>query len=132
MSRKALMVCYYFPPILSTGVTRSRSFAELLPTFGWTPVVLSVKNCRDPWVKIGTESAKDVRVERSSEWNLALYDLIPADELDFKGTYVKDHVKKDGIGAPLVAKREWQSNGKTETKHSDYGGCSTSGSGFNK
>jgi pimeloyl-ACP methyl ester carboxylesterase/predicted GNAT family acetyltransferase len=40
------------------------------------------------------------------EWNLALYDLIPADELDFKGTYVKDHVTKEGIGAPLVAKRE--------------------------
>jgi predicted GNAT family acetyltransferase len=40
------------------------------------------------------------------EWNLALYNLIPADELDFKGTYVKDHVKKEGIGAPLVAKRE--------------------------
>jgi pimeloyl-ACP methyl ester carboxylesterase/predicted GNAT family acetyltransferase len=40
------------------------------------------------------------------EWNLALYDLIPADELDYKGTYVKDHVTKEGIGAPLVAKRE--------------------------
>src|SRR5437773_11148648 len=39
------------------------------------------------------------------EWNLALYDLVPADELNFKGTYVKDHVKKDGIGAPLVAER---------------------------
>src|SRR5256886_16328965 len=40
------------------------------------------------------------------EWNLALYDLIPAAELTFKGTYVKDHVTKEGIGAPLPAKRE--------------------------
>src|SRR5207247_4666531 len=31
--------------------------------------------------------------------------LVPADDLDFKGTYVKDHVKKDGIGAPLIAER---------------------------
>jgi pimeloyl-ACP methyl ester carboxylesterase len=40
------------------------------------------------------------------EWNLALYELIPADELDLKGSYVKDRVTKEGIGAPLVAKRE--------------------------
>jgi pimeloyl-ACP methyl ester carboxylesterase len=32
-----------------------------------------------------------------------LYDLIPVDELNFRGTYVKDDVKKEGIGAPLVA-----------------------------
>ena len=35
-----------------------------------------------------------------------MYDLIPTDELDFHGTYVKDDVKKDGIGAPLVAVRQ--------------------------
>ena len=37
------------------------------------------------------------------EQNPALYDLIPTDELNFHGTYVKNDVKKDGIGAPLVA-----------------------------
>ena len=31
--------------------------------------------------------------------------MIPADELNIKGTYVTDHVTKEGIGAPLVAKR---------------------------
>ena len=35
----------------------------------------------------------------------ALYRLIPTDELSIKGTYVKDRVIKDGIGAPLVAER---------------------------
>jgi pimeloyl-ACP methyl ester carboxylesterase len=34
-----------------------------------------------------------------------LYDLIPTDGLNFHGAYVKDDVKKDGIGAPLVAVR---------------------------
>jgi pimeloyl-ACP methyl ester carboxylesterase/predicted GNAT family acetyltransferase len=65
----------------------------------------------DPWtqpMQVGANGEftltwkRDPRPER----NPALYDLIPADELDFKGTYVKDHVKKEGIGAPLVAKRE--------------------------
>ena len=39
------------------------------------------------------------------EWNLALYQLVPADELEITGTYVKDRVINEGIGAPLVAQR---------------------------
>jgi pimeloyl-ACP methyl ester carboxylesterase len=35
--------------------------------------------------------------------NPAFYDLIPADELRVKGAYVRDHERKEGIGAPLVA-----------------------------
>ena len=69
--RRVLMLCYYFPPIQATGVTRSRSFAENLSGLGWDPIVLTVANCRDPWVKIGTDQAPNVHVERSSEWNLA-------------------------------------------------------------
>jgi pimeloyl-ACP methyl ester carboxylesterase/predicted GNAT family acetyltransferase len=65
----------------------------------------------NPWtqpMRVGANGEFTLTWKRDPrpEWNLALYDLIPADELDFKGTYVKDHVKKDGIGAPLVAKRE--------------------------
>src|SRR5881398_1680806 len=65
----------------------------------------------DPWtqpMRVGANGEFTLTWKRDPrpEWNLALYDLIPADELDFKGTYVKDHVTKDGIGAPLVAKRE--------------------------
>lgn len=65
----------------------------------------------DPWTQpilIGANGEFTLTWKRDPrpEWNLALYDLIPADELDFKGTYVKDHVTKEGIGAPLVAKRE--------------------------
>jgi pimeloyl-ACP methyl ester carboxylesterase/predicted GNAT family acetyltransferase len=65
----------------------------------------------DPWthpMRVGTNGEFTLTWKRDPrpEWNLALYDLIPADQLDFKGTYVKDHVTKEGIGAPLVAKRE--------------------------
>src|SRR5438132_6639011 len=64
----------------------------------------------DPWtqpMRVGANGEFTLTWKRDPrpEWNLALYDLIPADGLNFKGTYVKDHVKKDGIGAPLVAKR---------------------------
>src|SRR6266403_5364000 len=64
----------------------------------------------DPWthpMRVGANGEFTLTWTRDPrpEWNLALYGLIPADELDFKGTYVKDHVKKDGIGAPLVAER---------------------------
>src|SRR5437660_5707000 len=65
----------------------------------------------DPWthpMRVGANSEFTLTWKRDPrpEWNLAFYDLIPADELDFKGTYVKDHVTKEGIGAPLVAQRE--------------------------
>src|SRR5437867_7337803 len=64
----------------------------------------------DPWthpMAVGANGEYTLTWKRDPrpEWNLALYDLVPADELNFKGTYVKDHVKKDGIGAPLVAER---------------------------
>ena len=38
-------------------------------------------------------------------WDPRLYDLIPADQLAISGTYVDERVTKDGLGAPLVAKR---------------------------
>lgn len=65
----------------------------------------------EPWtqpVPVGAESGlvltgknKDPRPDH----NPALYELIPTDELDFRGTYVNDNVTKEGIGAPLVAVR---------------------------
>jgi glycosyltransferase involved in cell wall biosynthesis len=66
------MICYYFPPIVTSGVTRSFEFAKLLPQFGWEPLVLSVRHSKDPWVapNLG-EDPKGIRVERTSEWNLA-------------------------------------------------------------
>ena len=64
----------------------------------------------DPWsqpVSIGANNELTLTGKKGSrpEQNPALYDLIPTDELDYHGAYVKDHVKKEGIGAPLVAVR---------------------------
>lgn len=38
-------------------------------------------------------------------WNPALYDLIPADQLAIRGKAMDVRETKDGVGAPLVAKR---------------------------
>src|SRR6266480_7633947 len=65
----------------------------------------------DPWTKpvqVGASSELKLigRKEPSKpEQNPALYDLIPTDELSYHGTYVKEDVRQDGIGAPLVAVR---------------------------
>lgn len=65
----------------------------------------------DPWtqpLRAGANSGLTLtgKWDRAKpEQNPALYDLIPTDELNFHGTYVKNHVTKDGIGAPLVAVR---------------------------
>lgn len=66
------MICYYFPPIVTSGVTRSFEFAKLLPHFGWEPLVLTVKHSKDPWIEasLGADP-KGIRVERTLEWNLA-------------------------------------------------------------
>src|SRR5687767_15545135 len=70
--RKVLMICYYFPPLVTSGVARSLEFAKLLPHFGWEPRVLTVKHSKDPWIKaVNSEDPKEIRVERTLEWNLA-------------------------------------------------------------
>ncbi len=60
-----------------------------------------------PWqqpIKTGTHTLTWKR-DGDPEKNPALYELIPADQLDISGTYVAEREIKDGLGAPLVAKR---------------------------
>jgi glycosyltransferase involved in cell wall biosynthesis len=72
MGRKVLMICYYFPPIVTSGVARSFEFAKLLPQFGWDPLVLTVKHSKDPWVEASLGgNPQGIRIERTLEWNLA-------------------------------------------------------------
>src|SRR6267378_7589392 len=70
--KKVLMICYYFPPIATSGVARSFEFSKLLPHFEWEPLVLTVRHSKDPWVNADLgENPKGIRVERTWEWNLA-------------------------------------------------------------
>ena len=69
--KRVLMLCYYFPPLITSGVARSLAFSRHLPEFGWEPTVLSVKRSCDPWVRMGTHKPSGVHVVRTPEWNLA-------------------------------------------------------------
>jgi glycosyltransferase involved in cell wall biosynthesis len=41
--KKVLIIAYYFPPLGMGGVQRVSKFVKYLPSFGWQPVVLTVK-----------------------------------------------------------------------------------------
>jgi pimeloyl-ACP methyl ester carboxylesterase len=63
----------------------------------------------DPWTQplripaAGGEFVLTHKPDPRPQWNPILYDFTPADEFDVKGTYVKEHVRKPGVGAPLAA-----------------------------
>lgn len=52
MERRVLVLSYYFPPAGGPGVQRALKFVKYMPSFGWTPVVLTVRHgaypARDP------------------------------------------------------------------------------------
>jgi glycosyltransferase involved in cell wall biosynthesis len=39
--QRVLLLAYFFPPIGGSGVQRSVKFARYLPSFGWTPVIVT-------------------------------------------------------------------------------------------
>jgi glycosyltransferase involved in cell wall biosynthesis len=44
MNKKVLIISYYFPPLGGAGVQRVAKFCKYLPSFGWEPVILTVKD----------------------------------------------------------------------------------------
>ena len=40
--KKVLIIATHFPPSNLAGIHRSRLFAQHLPSFGWTPIILTV------------------------------------------------------------------------------------------
>jgi glycosyltransferase involved in cell wall biosynthesis len=69
MNRKILMVTYHFPPSPAVGGIRPAKFAKYLPEFGWTPVVLTIReeSVKNPDPKRLTELA-GARIARSAVW----------------------------------------------------------------
>ncbi len=47
ISKKVLFIAYLFPPVGGGGVQRSSKFVKYLPSFGWQPLVLTVKEPYD-------------------------------------------------------------------------------------
>jgi len=44
MMKNILMIAYYFPPLGGSGSLRPLKLAKYFPSFGWNPIVFSVKN----------------------------------------------------------------------------------------
>ena len=63
----------------------------------------------DPWaqpLRVQSDSGEyvlDRRPDARKQWHPSLYDFKPVDEIDAKGLYVTEQMRKDGLGAPLVA-----------------------------
>lgn len=78
-ARPVLMICYFFPPIVASGTTRSVTFAQLLPSFGWHPRILTVGTSKDPWVNSGGTVPDGMEIHRSRELAMGRFaDLLHA------------------------------------------------------
>lgn len=44
LTRKVLVIAYYFPPMGLSGVQRTLKFVKYLPKYGWHPIVLTTGN----------------------------------------------------------------------------------------
>jgi glycosyltransferase involved in cell wall biosynthesis len=75
--RKVLMLCYYYPPVQSSGTARSLAFSTLLPEYGWEATVLTVRHPKNRWVATVGEAPTSVKIVRTPEWDLTgLTDLL--------------------------------------------------------
>ena len=50
------MLCYYYPPLIDVGCTRSVAFSKYFKKHGWDPFVLSVKNPDKNYCRLGDDS----------------------------------------------------------------------------
>ena len=78
--------------------------------FAVARIIGTVQQARlDPWaepLRVPAPGGDFVLVHKPDPdpyWNPARYDLVPADQLDIKGAYVRERQRKEGIGAPIVA-----------------------------
>lgn len=75
----------------------------------------------DPWSQPLSIPTSDGPMQLSHkpdprpQWNPSLYSFVPADQFAIDGIYVKEHARRPGIGAPIVAigkeiNKEWRTN----------------------
>jgi glycosyltransferase involved in cell wall biosynthesis len=69
-TKRVLMICYYYPPVQSSGTIRSLAFSQHLRSFSWEPLVLTAANPKTTWLSMEAQEPEGIRVERSCEFNL--------------------------------------------------------------
>jgi len=77
LMRRVLMVAQRFPPAGGVGTFRATKFVKYLPSFGWEPVVLTLREDCFPeavWLDRGLERdiPQDIRVHRTGIWRTSL------------------------------------------------------------
>jgi len=78
--------------------------------FAVSRILGTIKKAKlDPWTQplrvpsAGGEFLLAHKPDPRPQWNPALYEFTPADQFDVGGTYITEHSRKEGVGAPLVA-----------------------------
>jgi glycosyltransferase involved in cell wall biosynthesis len=99
------MLCYYFPPVATSGGVRSVGFSRLLRQFGWRPVVLTVRNARDiNNTQRGADVPAGIEVVRTTELNLdGLVSLLQGSVnrlFEFFGSELPDRFFSEAIAIP--------------------------------
>ncbi len=102
--KKVLFIAYYFPPLGMGGVQRAAKFAKYLPSFGWKPFVLTVKDvqylAKDP--SLLEELPPQVKVIRTGSFDpLRISFLLK--KLFKKKTQEAGSVQKAGIKRPRLS-----------------------------
>lgn len=71
MARRVLALTYYFPPSGGPGVQRILKFVKYLPSFDWTPLVLTVEEGAYPArdASLSTDIPREAAVHRTSSWD---------------------------------------------------------------
>lgn len=64
------MLAYHYPPVSAAGTQRNVGFTRWLPSFGWTPVVLTVRAAKNRFERSGEPVPDSVEVIRTPEWDL--------------------------------------------------------------
>ena len=68
------MISYYYPPLADVGALRALGFSLHLPSFGWEPYVLSIKNPDLSLCSIGDkEIPKNVKIFYSIHNDISLF-----------------------------------------------------------
>ena len=92
MGRKVLIVTYYWPPSGGPGVQRVLNFVKYLSSYGWEPVVLTVREGEYPAVdtSLEREIPKNLKVFKTKTFEpFALFKLISGKkQKDSIGTYI--------------------------------------------
>ncbi|MGL6037286.1 MAG: glycosyl transferase family 1, partial [Soonwooa sp.] len=70
ISKKVLIISYYWPPAGGPGVQRWLKFAKYLPDFGWEPIIYTPENPSYPIVDetLLKEVPESIKIVRTKIW----------------------------------------------------------------